>query len=145
MVACWDVHDDAIYEIAGGCRDLQLVQLDKCYSISKGRVAAMSKRLPMTCVARNYHGLAPLSDMVIAHVKRARRQQLAATMIQRQVRIYAMKKKSWEERAAAAKRETARREAAAIDIQRIGRGMLGRLMLKRLKYGRRGRRVQRWY
>ena len=56
-----------------------------------------------------------------------------------QYRLYVMKKRSWEERLAEAKRMTKLREDGAVEIQRIARGMLARIHVNKIKYDARTR------
>jgi len=165
-----------------GCKLLQLLQIDKCYSVSASAVEALLKRLPSASKARYWTGFAPQSAMIVSYHKRRVAQVEGAKSIQRQVRhthththtrtrtrtrtrtqeewldamlpldqcnsvtccpvsvcvcaqfrVYLMKKKSWEERMAEARRITQMRDDAATQIQRIARGMIARVRVRAMR------------
>ena len=156
---------DTCCPVPQGCKLLQTLQIDKCYSVSNSAVVALLKRLPSASKARYWTGFAPQSAMIIAYHRRKAAQIAGAKAIQKQVRrfhvawrrdtvgslltsgclsfvqyrLYVMKKRSWEERLAEAKRMTKLREDGAVEIQRIARGMLARIHVNKIKYDARTR------
>ena len=116
MQGMWDVHDEAFYSLGGvrddtttrlpptahftlppsrpnapatqqGCRQLQTLQIDKCYSVSASAVEALLKRLPSASKARYWTGFAPQSAMIISYHKRRRAQIAGAIAIQKRVSV----------------------------------------------------------
>lgn len=152
MMGCWNVTDEAVNAIIGSSRDMtvqchttplptiepnaytlthtraspQLLQMDKCYCISKGGVAAMLKRMEMSLRTRQWYGTAPCSKLVQSYIRRRRAWRTSSVAIQRAWARYSMLKLSWEERVAEAKRISALRDNASTNIQRIARGYLAR-------------------